>query len=104
MSDLPDSTRASVAGNIERWTRVNREYGDTQARCQWQAGHITWGQSGVRETDIGSPLGDVEGLDVLELDEPQVPEGARTHEYHGDITAEWGRQWPAEEIWVARLR
>ena len=259
MSDLPESTRGSVAGNIERWTRVNREYGDAQARRQWLAEHITWGQFGVRETDIGSPLGDVEGLDVLEagcgvaylsawlarrgarpvgldptpaqlatarrtqaetgiefplvegigeslpfpdatfdmvvseygaslwadpyawipecarvlrpggrlvflvssmlaylclpdvgavtetlhrpqfgvhkvtwpgdsgteyqlshgdwirllrangfevleLIELQVPEGAQTHEYHDDITAEWGRKWPAEEIWVACLR
>ena len=31
MSDLPDTTRRSVAGNIEKWTRVNddgsMEYG-----------------------------------------------------------------------------
>ena len=44
------------------------------------------------------------GFDVLDLIELQVPEDADTHEYYGDITAEWGRQWPAEEIWVARLR
>ena len=44
------------------------------------------------------------GFEILDLIEPQVPEGARTHEYHGDVTAEWGRKWPAEEIWVTRLR
>ena len=259
MSDLPESTRASVAGNIEKWTKVNREYGDAGAARSWAAEHINWGQFGVANDDIGDPLGDVAGLDVLEagcgvayfsawlarhgarpvgldptpakletarrtqaqtgiefpliegvgealpfpdasfdmvvseygaslwadpyawipecarvlrpggrlvfltssllvylcvppvgqvtetlhrpqfgmhkikwegeagteynlahgdwirllrengfdvldLIELQVPEGARTHEYYGDITAEWGRKWPVEEIWVARLR
>ena len=28
MSELSEATRRSVAGNIEQWTRVNREYGD----------------------------------------------------------------------------
>jgi SAM-dependent methyltransferase len=259
VSDIPESARASVAGNIEQWTKVNAEYGDSTAREQWLAEHISWGQFGVRDEDIGSPLGDVAGLDVLEagcgvgyfsawlarrgarpvgldptpaqletarrtqaetgiefpliegvgeslpfpddsfdmvlseygaslwadpyvwipectrvlrprgrllflvssllaylcfppvgavtetlqrplfgmyrvnwpgepgteyqlshgawirllrengfeildLIEVQVPEGAETHEYYGDISAEWGRQWPPEEIWVAQLR
>lgn len=259
MSDLPESTRVSVAGNIEQWTKVNREYGDADAARSWLADEISWGQFGVREADIGSPLGEVSGLDILEagcgvayfsawlarrgarpvgldptpaqlqtarrvqvetgiefplvegvgealpfpadsfdmvlseygaslwadpyawipetarvlrpggrlvfltssllvylcvppvgavtetlhrpqfgmhkiqwegeagteynlahgewirllrandfevldLIEVQVPEGAKTHEYYGDITAEWGRQWPPEEIWVARIR
>ena len=59
MSDLPAGTRTSVAGNIEQWTRVNEEYGDGQAQRQWLAEEITWGEFGVREEDIGSPLGDV---------------------------------------------
>jgi ubiquinone/menaquinone biosynthesis C-methylase UbiE len=259
MSDLPESTRASVAGNIEQWSKVNREYGDADAARSWAAERISWGQFGVLDEDIGSPLGEVAGLDILEagcgvayfsawlarrgarpvgldptpaqlatarrlqaetglefplvegigeslpfpdasfdmvlseygaslwadpyawipecarvlrsggrlvflvssllaylcfpevgpvtqtlqrpqfgthkvrwegqsgteynlahgdwirllrtsgfevldLVEVQVPEGARTHEYYGDIPAEWGRQWPPEEIWVARLR
>ena len=259
MSDLPEGTRRSVARNIERWTTVNHEYGDEDAAHSWASDDISWGQFGVGEGDIGSPLGEVEGLDVLEagcgvayfsawlarrgarpvgldptpaqlatarrlqaetgiefplvegvgealpfpdrsfdmvlseygaslwadpyawipecarvlrpggrlvfltssvlvylcvpdvgavtealhrplfgmhhiewpgesgteynlahgdwirllranrfevldLIEVQVPEGAETHAYYGDITAEWGRQWPPEEIWVARLR
>jgi hypothetical protein len=44
------------------------------------------------------------GFDIEDLIEVQVPEGAQTHEYYGELTAEWARQWPAEEIWVARLR
>jgi SAM-dependent methyltransferase len=36
--------------------------------------------------------------DFLEL---YAPDGARTHEYYSYVTADWARQWPAEEIWVA---
>ena len=259
MSDLPEATRRSVAGNIEQWSKVNAEYGDKSAARSWASEEISWGQFGVTEASIGSPLGDVAGLDILELGcgtayfsawlakrgarpvgldptpvqletarrtqtetgiefplvegvgeaipfpddtfdvvlseygaslwadpyawvpesarvlrpggrlifltssllaylcfpdvgkvserlhrpqfgmhsiqwpgetgteyhlphgdwirllrtngfdvleliELQVPEGADTHEYYGDISAEWGRKWPAEEIWVTRLR
>ena len=259
MNDASEATRRSVEGNIEQWTRVNTEYGNGSAARQWASDTITWGQFGVTEASIGSPLGEVAGLDVLEagcgvayfsawlakrgarpvgldptpaqlatarrlqaetgiefplvegigeslpfpddsfdlvlseygaslwadpyqwipevarvlrprgrlvflvssllaylcfpdegavtetlhrplfgmhrirwpgesgteynlphgewirllrangfevhdLIEVQVPEDARTHEYYGDISAEWGRQWPPEEIWVAQLR
>jgi ubiquinone/menaquinone biosynthesis C-methylase UbiE len=259
MSELPESIRASVAGNVEYWAKVNTEYGDADAARTWAHDDITWGQFGVSDAAVGSPLGDVAGKDILEagcgvayfsawlakrgarpvgldptpeqlatarrlqaetgiefplvegvgealpfpddsfdmvlseygaslwaepyawipecarvlrpggrlvfltssilvqlcfpdvgpatevlqrpmfgvhamrwpddpgteyhlphgerirllrangfeildLIEVQVPEGAQTHEYYSDITAEWGRQWPAEEIWVARLR
>lgn len=248
-----------LAGTIEQWTRINEEYGDADAARTWHAEAITWGMFGVPDDAIGSPLGEVAGLDVLDLGcgtgyfsawlarrgarpvaldptpaqlatvrrlqaetglefplvegvgeslpfpdasfdlaiseygaslwadpgrwvpeaarvlrpggrlvflvssnlaylcapdvgdvtttlqrplfgmssvkwpddsgteyvlshgswirllreagfeiedliELQVPEGAVTHEYYGYITAEWGRQWPGEEIWVARLR
>ncbi|MEX1295076.1 MAG: class I SAM-dependent methyltransferase, partial [Candidatus Limnocylindrales bacterium] len=66
MSGLSEGTRRSVAGNVEQWTRVNREYGNDSAREQWLAEHITWGQFGVPDEDVGSPLGDVAGLDILE--------------------------------------
>ncbi len=259
MSDLPEATKASVAGNKAYWTKVNREYGDADAARSWAAERISWGQFGVLDEDIGSPLGEVAGSDILEagcgvayfsawlarrgarpvgldptpaqlqtaqrlqaetgiefplvegvgeslpfpdgsfdlvlseygaslwadpyawipecarvlrphgrlvflvssvlaylcfpetgavtetlhrpqfgmhkiswegepgteyhlthgdwirllrqngfeileLIEVQVPEGTETHAYYGDVTAEWGRQWPPEEIWVARLR
>lgn len=40
-----------------------------------------------------------EVLDIIELQAP--PEAKAGHEY---MTAEWARQWPSEEIWVARKR
>jgi SAM-dependent methyltransferase len=42
------------------------------------------------------------GFEVLDLFELQAPEGAQTHPYYDSVTAEWGRKWPAEEIWKAR--
>lgn len=66
MSELPESVRKSVAGNIEQWTKVNREYGDATAARSWLSEGISWGQFGVSEADLGSPLGEVAGLDILE--------------------------------------
>jgi SAM-dependent methyltransferase len=57
-----DSTR-----NRELWTRVNTEYTDSQAPGKWAQDELTWGIWGIPEADLGSPLGDVEGLDVVEL-------------------------------------
>jgi hypothetical protein len=32
----------------------------------------------------------------------QAPLEATTHPFYSDISAEWARRWPGEEIWVAR--
>jgi ubiquinone/menaquinone biosynthesis C-methylase UbiE len=61
--ELPDS----IAGNIADWTRSNEQYTDARAEAAWAPQEITWGVFGVREDSIGSPLGDVSGLDVVEL-------------------------------------
>jgi SAM-dependent methyltransferase len=42
------------------------------------------------------------GLEIERLVELQAPEGAERHEYYSDHDPEWGRNWPIEEIWVAR--
>ncbi len=42
------------------------------------------------------------GFEVEALHELQAPAAAETHEYYDFVTAEWARQWPSEEIWVAR--
>ena len=44
------------------------------------------------------------GFDIERLIELQAPADAETHDYYGYVTAEWARQWPAEEIWAARKR
>ncbi|MDF2749448.1 MAG: type 11 methyltransferase [Gaiellaceae bacterium] len=44
------------------------------------------------------------GFDVEALHELQAPADATTHEHYGYVTADWGRRWPAEELWRARQR
>jgi SAM-dependent methyltransferase len=65
MSDrgLPDS----IAANVAEWTQTNAQFTDKQAERAWQPQDLTWGVFGVREDAIGSPLGEVAGLDVVEL-------------------------------------
>src|SRR6266850_6174824 len=63
-NDVPDS----LAKNIEHWTKNNREHLDPSANAaHWAKDELTWGVFGIREVDLGSPLGDVRGLDVVEL-------------------------------------
>jgi len=42
------------------------------------------------------------GFEIERLVELQVPVDAVRHEYYSDWDPEWGRNWPGEEIWVAR--
>jgi SAM-dependent methyltransferase len=55
-----------VARNREVWTKTNAEFTDASAREGWGAGEIGWGVFSVREDDV-RVLGDVDGLDVVEL-------------------------------------
>ena len=77
-------------------------------RPQFGMHHIQW--PGDPGTEYQISHGDwirllrANGFEIEELIELQVPEDAETHQYYGFITAEWGRQWPPEEIWVTRLR
>jgi len=42
------------------------------------------------------------GFSIERLVELRAPDGAQRHPYYADFDVTWGRQWPAEEIWVAR--
>jgi SAM-dependent methyltransferase len=44
------------------------------------------------------------GFAIEDLVEIQAPADAETHPVYDFVSAEWGRRWPAEEIWVARKR
>ena len=44
------------------------------------------------------------GFDVARMVELYAPEDAQTHEYYKWVTAEWAKQWPHEELWVATKR
>jgi SAM-dependent methyltransferase len=69
---------------------------------------IEWPDTG--EIEFHLPVGEL--IDVLSqsgfalerLLELYAPDDAETHSYYDYVTAEWARQWPAEELWVARKR
>jgi len=44
------------------------------------------------------------GFEVERLAELYAPDDASDHEYYAGVTAAWAKQWPSEEIWVARKR
>lgn len=52
--------------NVSSWTKANAEYTDGNARAAWARDEVTWGVFGVPERELGV-LGDVRGLDVVEL-------------------------------------
>ena len=58
--------RSDAARNRAFWTESNREYTDANARDNWSLDAISWGIWGVDEADL-NVLGDVAGLDVVEL-------------------------------------
>jgi hypothetical protein len=43
------------------------------------------------------------GFIVEALHELYAPQDAETHGYYEIVTAEWARQWPVEDLWVASL-
>ena len=61
--ELPDS----IAANVAEWTDTNAKFTDAQAEHAWQPQELAWGVFQVPEDTIGSPLGDLSGLDVVEL-------------------------------------
>ena len=62
MAELPEH----AIRNRELWTRSNAEYTDRTATASWAQEEITWGMFKVPESQVGV-LGDVGGLDVLDL-------------------------------------
>jgi SAM-dependent methyltransferase len=76
-------------------------------RPQFGLRRLDWGDEGVE-----FHLGHGEWIDVLRtneleierLVELQAPPTAELHHYYDYVTPDWARQWPSEEIWVARRR
>jgi ubiquinone/menaquinone biosynthesis C-methylase UbiE len=77
-------------------------------RPQRDMNRIEWPDTG--EVEFHPPAGAVidvlrgSGFEIERLIELYAPEDAETPEYYDYVTAEWGRKWPAEEIWIARKR
>jgi SAM-dependent methyltransferase len=86
-----------LEGSTERLQRPQRGLG----RLEWPD---------TKEVEFHLPHAELidllrsNGFEVERLIELYAPEGAKTHDYYGYVTAEWASKWPAEEIWAARKR
>lgn len=67
------SAEQRIAANVEQWTRTNAEYTNEQADRAWRQDEFAWGVFGRPDEWIG----DVDGLDVVELGCGTAFEGAR---------------------------
>ncbi|HXY85875.1 MAG TPA: class I SAM-dependent methyltransferase [Gaiellaceae bacterium] len=84
------------------------EIGEQLVRPQLGLGKLEWPDTG----EVEFHLGHGEWIDVLRangfelerLVELFAPRGAVTHSYYKYVTAEWAKQWPHEELWLARKR
>jgi SAM-dependent methyltransferase len=56
----------SLSANIEQWTARNAEFTNEQAQRYWASDEIRWGVFAIPDSEVGA-LGDVAGLDVVEL-------------------------------------
>ncbi len=69
---------------------------------------IEWPDTG--EIEFHLPAGELiellneRGFQLERLLELYAPDDAETHPYYDFVTADWARNWPAEELWVARKR
>jgi SAM-dependent methyltransferase len=81
---------------------------DRLVRAQNGLHKIEWPDTGEVEFHLGHgdwiDLLRASDFELERLIELYAPAGAVTHEYYDNVTAEWARKWPAEEIWVARKR
>src|SRR3954449_13489648 len=63
---MAEARDADKAVNRALWAVVNERFTDAAAEALWSLQDVVWGLFGVAERDLGV-LGDVRGLDVVEL-------------------------------------
>ena len=63
---MTDDRAAEIAANRRLWAIVNERYTDAAAESMWRRAGMAWGLFAVPEEQLGV-LGDVRGLDVLDL-------------------------------------
>jgi SAM-dependent methyltransferase len=78
----------------------------TLQRPQFGMHRFEWPEGGVEFHLAHGEWIDVlraSGFEIERLVELQAPADAETHDFYAYVTADWARNWPSEEIWVARL-
>ena len=78
------------------------------SRPQKDLGRCDWADTGERTTEWHIPTGEMlrllrsSGFEVLDLIEVFASVKTEDHPVYSYVSANWGRLWPAEEIWRAR--
>jgi SAM-dependent methyltransferase len=80
---------------------------DRLVRPQFGMHRLDWrGDGGGIEFHLGHgdwvKLLRANGFEILDLIEIRAPASGKTHEFYAHVQVEWAREWPSEEIWVAR--
>jgi SAM-dependent methyltransferase len=63
---MTDGRASEIAHNRALWAIMNERFTDAAAEAMWTMEEVVWGLFGTPEPDLGV-LGDVDGLDVVEL-------------------------------------
>jgi SAM-dependent methyltransferase len=66
MGSSEEQASVDAAKNAALWTQTNEEYTDERASDNWALDSISWGIWAIDESEL-NVLGDVDGLDVVEL-------------------------------------
>jgi ubiquinone/menaquinone biosynthesis C-methylase UbiE len=96
---LRNSTLVTLCQSLEGATEQLQR--PQQGLCR-----IEWPDTG--EVEFHLPAGELidllhgSGFQLERLLELYAAENAETHGYYDFVTADWGRKWPAEELWIAR--
>jgi hypothetical protein len=82
--------------------------GEQLVRPQFELHKIEWPDTHEVEFQLGHgdwiDLLRGNGFEIQRLVELFAQPDAETHTYYKYVTADWAQKWPAEELWVARLR
>jgi hypothetical protein len=90
-----------AARNREVRTKINSDYTDRRALgFEWPHRRVESNICHGERFDLLS----ANGFELERLVELFAPANAQNHEHYEYVSADWARQWPAKEIWVARKR
>jgi SAM-dependent methyltransferase len=98
---LRNSTLVTLCQSLEGST-------DQLQRAQRGLCRVEWPDTG--EVEFHLPVGELiellreNGFALERLLELYAPDDAKTDDYYDDVTADWARKWPNEEVWVTRKR
>jgi SAM-dependent methyltransferase len=82
--------------------------GEQLVRPQFELHKVEWPDTGEVEFQLGHgdwiDLLRANGFEIQRFVELFASPDSETHSYYKYVTPDWARKWPAEELWVTRLR